>query len=217
LSRDVTLLLQHQLQEEVQMNRERHNGDWFGIVLKPLFFIYFAGLFISVPYFNWCYARDHGFASWLLLGEIVATAESTVWPYYALSGSSKPDWSDSERENLEHYHRSSDAIRQAVRIMNAGPRNGPSQLTPEESDAWIALKKIALNEARKVDLEVLAKAHPNLPSQFREKYLRSLELANPFQERDVPLSEQMAAQTLFDEWVDWFNANRANIHLPKRQ
>ena len=48
---------------------------------------------ISVPYFNWCYARDNGFVSWLFFGEIVATAQGAIWPVYALSGGSKPEGS----------------------------------------------------------------------------------------------------------------------------
>jgi len=32
------------------------------------------------PYFNWQYAQEHGFMSWLLLGEVHATLRAVVWP-----------------------------------------------------------------------------------------------------------------------------------------
>lgn len=44
--------------------------------------IYFLSFLVIAPYFNWQYAKRHGFIKWLFLGEIVATAKSTVWPYY---------------------------------------------------------------------------------------------------------------------------------------
>ena len=53
-------------------------------VLMPLFYVYFIGLAISCVYFNWQYARENSFFKWLFLGEIVATLQSTIWPYYAV-------------------------------------------------------------------------------------------------------------------------------------
>ena len=31
---------------------------------------------VFVPYFNWTYARDHGFVRWIVLGEVAATAKA---------------------------------------------------------------------------------------------------------------------------------------------
>jgi len=53
-------------------------------VLTPLLYIYFIGLIISGSYFNFQYARENGFIKWFLLGEIVPTSQSTIWPYYAV-------------------------------------------------------------------------------------------------------------------------------------
>ena len=54
-------------------------------ILTPLLYIYFAGFVISGSYFNWRYAQQNGFIKWLLLGEIVPTFQSIIWPYYAAS------------------------------------------------------------------------------------------------------------------------------------
>jgi hypothetical protein len=53
-------------------------------ILMPLIYIYLAGLMVSGLYFNWQYARENGFFKWILLGEIVPTLQSTIWPYYAV-------------------------------------------------------------------------------------------------------------------------------------
>ena len=47
------------------------------------FAVYFAGtFFLAVPYFNWRYAQENGFWSWILLGELRATFNVTP-AYYA--------------------------------------------------------------------------------------------------------------------------------------
>lgn len=53
--------------------------QWVG--LFPLI-IYSIGVAITVPYFNYLYAHEHGFLAWLFLGEVVATLKSLIWPYY---------------------------------------------------------------------------------------------------------------------------------------
>lgn len=57
-----------------------------GNVLKGigvvLFAAYFIGTTLALPYYNWQYARDHGFVKWLLLGNIVPTAKALAWPYF---------------------------------------------------------------------------------------------------------------------------------------
>lgn len=51
-----------------------------------IWYAYFAITVLAVPVFNWRYAREHGFVSWLCLGEVVATFKAVVWPYYAFMG-----------------------------------------------------------------------------------------------------------------------------------
>jgi len=60
---------------------------------------YMLSVALAVPYFNWQYAKRHGFASWLMLGEVVATAQALVWPYYALAGrDDAPKCTDAEKD-----------------------------------------------------------------------------------------------------------------------
>jgi hypothetical protein len=57
-------------------------------LLSLLIYIYcIVGFVFAAPYFNWKYATENGFASWLFCGEIVATSKALIWPYYAITGS----------------------------------------------------------------------------------------------------------------------------------
>ena len=102
-------------------------------------------------------------------------------------------------------------------MVNAGPRDRPSLLEHGEAEAFVALHKVALNEARKVDLDVLTKVHPELPTQFRDKYLRYLELFDRYLGDNRHHADQLSAQKTFDEWADWYNVNRADMEMPKRR
>lgn len=52
-------------------------------ILGPFILIYLCGFTIFEVYFNWKYFLEHSFKEWILLGEIVPTLQSTIWPYYA--------------------------------------------------------------------------------------------------------------------------------------
>jgi hypothetical protein len=44
--------------------------------------LYFVSVFVFVPYYNWQFARDHGFLAWFFFGEIIPTGKALVWPYF---------------------------------------------------------------------------------------------------------------------------------------
>ena len=52
-----------------------------------IWYAYFVITMLTIPVFNWRYAQEHGFVSWLFLGEVVATFKAVVWPYYAFTAS----------------------------------------------------------------------------------------------------------------------------------
>ena len=69
-----------------------------GILLN----LYFISVMVAIPYFNFRYAKKHGFVTWLLLGEIVPTAQAVVWPYFAFTGSGSA-WTSEERAFGEQW------------------------------------------------------------------------------------------------------------------
>lgn len=55
------------------------SGHFLGFLL----YFYFAiSVLIFTPYYNWKYAKEHGFADWIFFGEVIATSKAMVWPYF---------------------------------------------------------------------------------------------------------------------------------------
>lgn len=83
-----------------------------------------------------------------------------------------------------------------------------------ERKEFVRLMRVALFEAKLLRDEVLAKANEELPKQFRNLYQQSLELRL----RNLELGDMTAeikGSALHDQWVEWFNANRSAIRIPK--
>ena len=61
--------------------------------------LYFLSVFlVFVPYYNWQFWRDHGFASWIFFGELAPTGKALVWPYFVWSDRSEGIRRDQARE-----------------------------------------------------------------------------------------------------------------------
>jgi hypothetical protein len=48
-----------------------------------LFSLYMMTVMCAGVYYNWQFARTNGLLKWVLFGEIVSTAKSLIWPYFA--------------------------------------------------------------------------------------------------------------------------------------
>jgi hypothetical protein len=72
----------------------------FGDVLGLAGSLYGLSVLILIPYFNWQYAKENGFLKWLILGEIVPTAQSVIWPYYILFNKSDPPIDERKNQSL---------------------------------------------------------------------------------------------------------------------
>ena len=44
--------------------------------------LYGISVAVFTLYFNWIYANEHGFWSWLIFGEIIATFKAFAWPFF---------------------------------------------------------------------------------------------------------------------------------------
>lgn len=131
----------------------------------------------------------------------------TAWPTNNL-----PDnWTKEEIENAEYILDSANADRSAINMANSA---GFGVATEEETSKYFGLKQTALEYARQVHDDVLVKVHAELPYHFRQEYQRSLELMlEAFENGDNTKSLQ--AVVLHDKWVDWWNANKKDIRIPR--
>jgi hypothetical protein len=188
------------------------------VVLSVVF-----GLYITVlPYYNWQYAREHGLAEWLAFGEIIPTYKALAWPYFAFFQSSEhsgavlpsqKNWSAQEITNSRHFLRSIQADLQSKQLARDRVF---TELNFAERNKILMLKKTALREIRLVDENTLRKIHPDLPGHATEEYIPGLEnlIRSLTSLNDDPEAAQKGV-ALFDNWVDWWNANRDAIFLPE--
>ncbi len=54
-----------------------------------IFSIYLVSCSFAAIYFNYDFANNNGFMSWLMLGEISSTFKGLVWPYYLITSDHK--------------------------------------------------------------------------------------------------------------------------------
>jgi hypothetical protein len=55
-----------------------------GGILAVFYGIWITGMIVAVPYYNWQFAHQHGFAAWALFGEIIPTIKAIFWPIYVM-------------------------------------------------------------------------------------------------------------------------------------
>lgn len=86
----------------------------------------YISLFIFVPYYNWQYANDHGFADWLFFGEVVATSKAMAWPYFVFLKNT-----DSRARKIDEADVLTLEIVDAyvIKLNKKAPLNGPDNIT----------------------------------------------------------------------------------------
>jgi hypothetical protein len=165
---------------------------------QAVFLLYFGLVgFVFVPYYNWQYAREHGFVDWLFFGEIVPTAKAAVWPYFVFLSKG-----DDQTHSLGHLRKSIEYRNEAVRMVNKGSR----VLYDQDMQRPVALVRQALAEARLVDAEVLDRRYEDFASHFRDEYLRGLQLfIESFEQGDTLKS--LDSRLLLRAWGNWYQSN----------
>ena len=118
-------------------------------------------------------------------------------------------WSPEDLKSSNYYCSSQRDNREASPTIN---RAG-EVFSIDEKQKVTKLTDDALASARKVDDRFLDKVHPEIKKHFREEFQAALELAR--QNLDHPDSKSAhRSEELFAAFVDWFNANRDDIHMP---
>lgn len=204
--------------ESEDSEKEEHkvtkaNSPFAGLFSLVIYLYFIIALFFAFPYFNYQYASQNGFMNWLLLGEVVPTAQSFIWPYYLINSKPGLTWTEAEKQNLSHFHKSDNAAR---KVQQMAKNSNGSNLSQAEIAEYLSLSRMALSEAKLVDLQVLAKAHPDLPYHYDNEYIASFEMYHRSIAGNMDMASQIKSRELWDKWVDWFNENKSDIHMPKR-
>jgi hypothetical protein len=121
----------------------------------------------------------------------------------ALAASGCGKWSSEERRQVDAFTTS---------IVKA---DEASTLSPLEVEKVTATLKEALDASSIVTDPVLAKIHPELPEQYRSRFVPALRMRHDAL-RDLPPGEPLTARQLewqipMAEWGDWYSANVAAL------
>jgi hypothetical protein len=130
----------------------------------------------------------------------------------AACGDPVASWNPEDKENIRHCLASQKADLEAVQLSNSGIPY--SSMSEAELIEFVRLMRVALSEAKLLRDEVLAKANRDLPKPFRTLFQQSLELRLKNLELG-DITAEIKGSALHDQWVEWFNANRSAIRVPK--
>lgn len=176
-------------------------------VLAGIVGLYLTSLAVMTPYYNWQYAKEHGFIEWLFLGEIVATLKSAAWPYFVFfpdlgSPASSPD----ER----HYVYSKKACDEAmIIIVKTG---NVTRLSSEDKAKVADLLGLAIAEANRVQLTYLQKIHPQFPEMYEKNYKYAISLLiHGFRTDNTPLV--LAGAYRYNGFAEWMQAHAKDLSL----
>lgn len=129
-----------------------------------------------------------------------------------LIGGCKKDtqtWTPDEIRSGNYYYASQRDNREATRIIN---RAG-EVFSVGEKEKVIKLTDDALTNARMVQDSFLDKVHPQFKAHYRNEFQAALVLARRnLNSPDAKTAHR--AEELFSAFVDWYNANRDDIHMP---
>lgn len=121
----------------------------------------------------------------------------------------KHEWSPEDLRSSNYYYTSQRDNREASRIIN---RAG-EVFSIDEREKVTKLTDDALANAKMVQDRFLDKVHPQFKAHFRGEFQAALELAR--RNLEHPDSDTAhRAEELFSNFVDWYNANRDDIHMP---
>jgi hypothetical protein len=181
--------------------------------------LYAISLMVSIPYYNWQYAREHSFSDWLIWGEFAPTVKAFAWPYFAMqrakSREMEPRTVATSREQIADVNILS-AIRAVNRAISADVQgthlmNATSELsTSERSQRVVAYAQQSLQVADGADEETLNKLYPDFGTRLKRDFaeaqrLRILGLTNR-SESDFSRSQELSAT-----WRDWYDRNRRGV------
>jgi hypothetical protein len=118
-------------------------------------------------------------------------------------------WLPEDMKASNYYYTSQRDNREASRIIN---RAG-EVFSIDEREKVIKLTDDALASAQMVPDSFMDKVHPEFKKHYRGEFQTALELARRNLEHPDSQSAQRA-EKLFAAFVDWYNANRDDIHMP---
>jgi len=143
-------------------------GSAFIAIVGGLFALYgVVVMLIMIPYYNWQYAREHGFIEWALLGEIEATARAFIWPYevfFSSINSTRNETSAHVIAAINYYVKSMHIVKKYDGIS--------AKITESDWKKIIDLERNSLAEAEQADIDQMNRSYPGFGNHFREEFIK---------------------------------------------
>ncbi len=157
------------------------------------------------PYYNWNYAKTHGFVKWICFGEVVASAKAVVWPYYVFLSTPVVRY---ESPDESHFRNSKTAYEEAIIVVNNV--GGISNLTTDLKVNFAELLRLSIDEANQIQPSYLQETHPDYLRMYEEKYKHGISLMLQGSETDnMPLILRGAFEC--NEFADWVHEHKSDF------
>lgn len=166
-----------------------------------VFYLYWLGVIVAAPYFNWEYARRNGFMRWFLLGEIVPTLKATVWPYYASTA-----WFQ-QRPSRKDFEQFSDSLleyQEAIRVTNSIPIGQVA--TDQQRTEFLNHIRKAIELGQGVNAAELNRTHAGFGDHFENEYMAGLRAYDSRDPSKVDMGDE-----LLRRWVVWLDKNGRDL------
>ncbi len=202
--------------EDQDSSASKFLSSLIGLVLT----LYLMTAAVAGVYFNWQYAQQNGFVSWVLFGEVVPTLQAAVWPYYAIRSShGGTSASTAEVKPLPKNRLAGMEVRMMIAALNASQQaallinSGHSDFGIREYtniEKIVEYRRQAADIGRKVNANVLNDVYPELGTRFKNDFCLFLDTFLKGYETGSDRTIREADQ-LNDHWADWYDANQKAI------
>jgi hypothetical protein len=177
-------------------------------LLIPILYAYLMGAGISATYFNWQFSKDNGFFKWAMLGQIVPTMKSIIWPYYTsqyfLSKSPNNEITLSFSTEEDAFIQSITLRNKATKMLNIASSGNKGSMNKNEYKVFLDLLRKSLSESKKVSDQTLNRMDPMLAFHYRNEFQKGLIL---YIEGLTDGNNEMfhEGRKYLDKFGEWFN------------
>jgi hypothetical protein len=184
--------------------------------LTILINLYVLSVVLAGSYFNWDYARSHGFGDWIKWGEIVPTGKALVWPYFLVRNQDPKPSTARSPESLSTRQINEMQIMSATRAINSALQanyiidSRRSPLGSTEVQKTMEYASQALRSADVTDEEALNKLYPEFGTRFKKDFSEGQRLLISGLKNNSR-DDLTRSSDLDRAWKDWYNAHRKQI------
>jgi hypothetical protein len=203
--------IDRRVRKPVANSRSRYATAFLAIV-----YLYSASVLVAEPYYNWRFARQNGFAAWLIWGETQPTLQALIWPYFAFHNTQQKSEAAlqplSQKQineaSIESAWRAVTAAQQATYIIDSRKPNTP--LDKDQVAKIIDFSLQSLSSANAADEQTLNNLYPEFGTRLKRDFCESQRLVISGLQNNSK-SDLLRSADFDNAWRDWYTTNRKQI------